>query len=285
MERMVRSNGITLWCEDFGDPADPAVLLVMGLGGQGTSWNESFCSALVEGGRYVVRFDSRDTGRSDSVDFTASPYTMTDMAADAVGVLDALGIGAAHVVGASMGGMVGQEMAIEHPARVLSLTSWMSSPDTVDPVTMDWRTLPGRRPEVVAIAAEMATSPPKSHAEHVDFMVRLARTVTGSGTEFDEDAVRRLVENDLQRAPSNNGTTNHSLAAAGSRDRRELLRGLTLPVLVLHGTEDPIVPFEHAEEMARLVPGARLVPLTGVGHEMPRARQGQIVEEILAHTG
>ncbi|WP_162184873.1 alpha/beta fold hydrolase [Allokutzneria albata] len=284
MERLVRANGITLWCEDFGDPADPAVLLVMGLGAQGTSWNESFCSALVEGGRYVVRFDNRDTGRSDSVDFTTSPYTMTDLAADAIGLLDALGIGAAHVVGTSMGGMIGQEMAIEHPTRVLSLTSWMSSPDTPDPQTMDWRTLPGRRPVITPIAAEMAANPPRTRAEHVDFMVRLARAVTGSGSEFDEDEVRRMIENALDRAPGRDGTMNHSIAASSSRDRRDLLRHLTIPVLVLHGTEDPVVPFEHAEEMARLVPHARLVPLPGVGHDMPRACQDKIVEEILALT-
>ncbi|WP_143261738.1 alpha/beta fold hydrolase [Allokutzneria sp. NRRL B-24872] len=284
MQRLVNSNGITLWCEDFGDPDDPAVLLVMGLGAQGTSWNEAFCSALVEGGRHVVRFDSRDTGRSDTVDFAAAPYTVTDMAADAFGVLDALGIEAAHVVGVSMGGMVAQEMAIERPARVLSLTSWMSSPDTPDPSTMDWRVLPGRRAEMAPLVAEMADGLPATREERVEFMVRLARAATGGGADFDEVAVRQFIERDIDRADGRDATTNHSLAAASSRERWDLLRGLTIPTLVVHGTEDPIIPFVHAEEMVRLVPNARLLPLPGVGHDMPRERQDLVAKEILAHT-
>ena len=280
---MITSNGLTLWCEDFGDPADPAVLLVMGHGGQGTAWPDSFCEALAAGGRRVVRFDNRDTGLSGSVDFATSPYTVTDLAADAIGVLDALGIRRAHVVGLSMGGMIGQEMAVEHPDRVLSLTSWMSSPDVLDPVTFDWKTMPGKHAKVVEFFERVAANPPVTRSERVDVAVGLIKVCAGSATEIDEVAVRKWVEAGLDRSEKD-GTLNQMMALARSRERFHLLPGLSLPALVLHGTEDGVIPFAHGEETARLIPGARFIPLPGVGHEIPLAQEDFLVHVLLTHT-
>ena len=125
---MVRANGIEIWAEDFGEPRNPAVLLVMGAGGQGILWPDEFCAALVAAGHYVIRYDNRDTGQSTCVEFAKAPYTLSDMARDAVGVLDAFGVERAHVMGASMGGMICQTLAIEHAGRLRSMTSIMSSP-------------------------------------------------------------------------------------------------------------------------------------------------------------
>ncbi|MCP3803842.1 alpha/beta fold hydrolase [Allokutzneria sp. A3M-2-11 16] len=283
MEHMITSNGLTLWCEDFGDPADPAVLLVMGHGGQGTAWPDSFCEALAAGGRRVVRFDNRDVGLSDSVDFATSPYTVGDLAADAIGVLDALGIERAHVIGLSMGGMIGQEMAIEHPDRMLSLTSWMSTPDVLDPVSFDWKSLPGRNAKVVEFFDRVAANPPTTRAERVDVAVGLVEVCAGSATKLDEVALRKWVEAGLDRSEKD-GTLNQVLAIARSRERFHLLPGLSLPTLVLHGTDDPVVPFAHGEETARLIPDARFIPLPGVGHEIPMAQEEFLVHVLLTHT-
>ncbi|WP_162184918.1 alpha/beta fold hydrolase [Allokutzneria albata] len=283
MEHTITNNGLTLWCEDFGDPTDPAVLLVMGHGGQGTAWPDSFCEALAAGGRRVVRFDNRDTGLSDSVDFAASPYTVGDLAADALAVLDALGIECAHVVGLSMGGMIGQEMAIEHPERVLSLTSWMSTPDVLDPATFDWKSLPVRHAKVTEFVARTAACPPATRAERVEAGVGLIRVCAGSATKLDEVATRSWVEAGLDRSEKD-GSLNHSLAISRSRERFDLLPGLSLPTLVLHGTDDGVIPFAHGEQTARLIPGARFVPLPGVGHEIPMAQEDFLVHVLLTHT-
>src|SRR5215831_14787974 len=171
-ERMVRANGIELWCEDFGDPGNPAVLLVMGAGGQGIMWPEEFCAALADAGFYVIRYDNRDTGHSTCVDFSKAPYTLSDMARDAIGLLDAFGIARAHVIGASMGGMIAQTLAIEHAGRLRTLTSIMSTPSAAGHIRARLSggpsRLPGSAKKVMDLLQARAANPPRTVEERIE---------------------------------------------------------------------------------------------------------------------
>ena len=288
-ERVVTANGIRIWTEDFGREGDPSILLVMGASAQGIMWPDEFCEALATGGRHVIRYDNRDTGRSTCFDFAEQPYTLNDMAADAVGVLDAYGIGAAHVVGASMGGMIAQTVAINHPERVLTLTSIMSTPggaavaratqgEAVDDA------LPGPDPKVIEALAGQLTNPPTTREERIEASVRLWRALTGTASDFDEAAVRAREAVVLDRATNIDAAMNHGLAIAASPDRDDALASVTAPTLVIHGTADPILPFPHGEATAKAVPGAQLMPLDGVGHDLPTRLLPTIAAAIISHT-
>ncbi|MEV7908009.1 alpha/beta fold hydrolase, partial [Streptomyces anulatus] len=264
MERWIESNGVRLWCETRGNPADPAILLVMGLGAQGTTWPEDLCEMLRAEGHYVVRYDNRDTGLSERVDYEARPYTLTDLADDAVGLLDGLGIETAHVVGASMGGMIAQEIALEHPGRVRTLTAVMSVVAAIDPET---RTIHGseRDPRLLEWDARQAADPPVTDEQHIQARVDLARILTGSLTPFDETATRQIIAREFARAGDMTHTMrNHILAVTTSRDRSELVGSITAPTLVIHGTEDPMAPFEQGKALAAAIPGSVLVPIEGM---------------------
>jgi pimeloyl-ACP methyl ester carboxylesterase len=288
-ERAVRANGIEVWTEDFGRPGDPPLLLVMGAGGQGVLWPDELCEALAAGGRHVIRYDNRDTGQSTCFDFAQSPYTLSDMALDATGVLDAYGIERAHVVGASMGGMIGQTLAIEQPSRVRTLTSIMSSPLSASIMKImlggggDAGALPGPFPKVLALMAARAT-PPQTDAERIDAAVELWRVLAGSGEAFDEAAVRAREARILARARNVDAAQNHQLAIANTPDRDEALRKLRLPLLVIHGADDPILPLAHGRATAQLVPGAKLLVIDGMGHDFPAFAQKSVLQAILAHT-
>lgn len=287
-ERTVRANGIEIWCEDFGSARDPGLLLVMGAGGQGILWPDEFCAALAAAGHHVIRYDNRDTGQSTCLDFVKSPYTLSDMARDAVGVLDAYGIERAHVAGASMGGMIGQTLAIEHGARLRTLTSIMSSPAGASIMKAmlggGGTALPGPEPKVMEAVAASAANPPRTDAERLDAAVRLWRALSGSGEPFDEPAVREREARVLARAKNPDAAQNHQLAIAGSPDRDELLRKVTTPTLVIHGSEDPILPLPHGRATAAAIPGAKFLLLEGVGHDIPPLAQKRIAQAIVEHT-
>jgi len=287
-ERTVRANGIEVWCEEFGSPRDPALLLVMGAGGQGILWPDELCTALAAGGRRVIRYDNRDTGRSSTFDFARSPYTLADMARDGVGLLDALEIERADVVGASMGGMIGQTIALEHPARARTLTSIMSTPlgESIMKGMLGQAepgALPGAEPKVMAVVMARAGNPPRTPEERIDASVELWRTLAGSGSAFDEAAVRAREARIQARARNPDAAQNHQLAIAASPDRTEALRGLRVPTLVIHGTEDPILPIAHGRATAAAIPGARWLEVEGMGHDFPAHAQKRIVEAIAAH--
>ncbi|MFI6504795.1 alpha/beta hydrolase [Nonomuraea typhae] len=284
-ERWIESNGVRLWCETLGDPGDPAILLVMGLGAQGTAWPYDFCEMLRAGGRYVIRYDNRDTGLSERVDYAARPYTLTDLAADAAGLLDGLGVEAAHVVGASMGGMIAQEIALEHPGRVRTLTAVMSTAAALDPETSAFQGSE-RDPRLLAWDARQAAAPPVTGDEHIQARVDLARIVTGSLSPFDEPATRRLIAQELARAGDLTHTMrNHVLAVTASRDRSGLVGSIKAPTLVIHGTEDPMAPFEQGRALAAAIPGSVFVPIEGMGHTLPAPALPRIAGAILEHTG
>ena len=286
-ERIVRANGIEIWCEDFGNPRDPAVLLVMGAGGQGILWPDEMCAALVAAGHSVIRYDNRDTGQSTCRAFSEAPYTLSDMARDAIGVLDAHGVERAHVMGASMGGMIGQTLAIEHPGRLRTLTSIMSSPAGGGIMQAmfgggDSR-LPGPAPKVMEHIRATAEKPPQSDAERIDAAVALWRVLSGSGEPFDEPTIRAREARILARARNIDAAQNHQLAIGASPDRDERLRAVRVPTLVIHGTDDPILPLPHGRATADAIPGAKFLVLEGVGHDMPPGAQKRIVEAFLAH--
>ncbi len=248
-----RANGIDIEYETFGDPKDAPLLLVMGLGAQMISWEEDFCERLAARGLHVIRFDNRDIGLSTKMEQAGMPdvmaafagdaqpaYTLDDMADDAVGLLDALGIGAAHVVGASMGGFIAQLMAIDHPDRVLSLTSIMSAPgghDTVAP----W-------PEGAEVLMRI---PPETREP------------------FDEAAEARRAARSVDRAYYPVGTARQLVAVLAAKSRLERLANVSVPTLVVHGIDDPLVPIENGRRVAAAVPGARLIEFEGMGHNMP----------------
>ena len=286
-ERTLRANGIEIWAEDFGSARDPALLLVMGAGGQALLWPDEFCAALAAAGRHVIRYDNRDTGQSTCFDFATSPYTLSDMARDAVGVLDGFGIERAHVVGASMGGMIGQTLAIEHGARLRTLTSIMSSPSGASILKGMFgggTALPGPEPKVMAAVAASTANPPRSDAERVEAAVRLWRALSGSGEPFDEAAIRERETQILARAKNPDAAQNHQLAIAASPDRDESLRNVTTPTLVIHGSEDPILPLPHGRATAEAIPGAKLLIIEGMGHDIAPRAQKRIAQAVVEHT-
>ena len=277
-EGKIKTNGVGLWYEDFGKPADPAVLMIMGAGGQAIMWPLELIKPIVEAGYRVIRFDNRDIGLSMWIDdFEAHPYTLADMAVDAIGLLDAINIKRAHIIGASMGGMIAQLAAIQYPQRVLSLTSWMSTYAVNDP------DIPAMTDEVQALAATALTSPPQTREGIIEFQVRLFKTLSGSRFPFKEREFRAMMDASIERG--HNPNCHHGPAALASPSRLDALRNLAVPTLVIHGTEDPIINYILGVVCAKVIPGARLHTQKGVGHEIPPEILSETTPIILEHLG
>jgi pimeloyl-ACP methyl ester carboxylesterase len=276
-ERMIEANGVELCTESFGDPADPPILLVMGSGGSMLWWEEGFCAMLADGGRFVIRYDHRDTGRSVTYEPGRPGYTGGDLVADAAGVLDAHGLGAAHLVGVSAGGAFAQLLALDHPGRVLSLVLISTS-----------AALPtGRR--LPPPSQEFGRFLSTAHADWsdpdsvIDYLVGYARGLAGGRRPFDEAGARDLVRRDVERARNFAATQNHDAIPDDER-RRAPLSAVAAPTLVIHGTADPMFPLAHGAALAQEIPGARLMALEGAGHGVDRADWEPIVRAILEHT-
>jgi esterase len=272
-EGKTRVGELELWWQDFGPKAAPAVLLVMGANAQAVFWPLPFIERLVAAGYRVVRFDNRDIGLSTWVDYAKRPYTVVDMAGDALGLLDALGIERAHWVGVSMGGMISQQAALDHPERFRSLVSIMSSPSNpADPE------LPGMAPKVQRAVEAMQSGA----VDPIEGTVALFEALSGSREPFDAAAFRAGFQIGLERGGFNPACA-HGLAVGASPSRRKRLEGLRVPTLVIHGDEDPILPLAHGEATARAIPGAKLVVLRGVGHDFPESAIPEYLDAILAH--
>jgi pimeloyl-ACP methyl ester carboxylesterase len=284
----VGANGIELYYESHGDDDGVPLLLVNGLGSQLISWDDELLQAFVDRGFRVVTFDNRDVGLSTWIDTPGlaigdevakamvggtidAPYRLSDMAADAVALLDALGIGAAHVAGSSMGGMIVQTMAIEHPDRVLSLTSIMS--------TTGDRDVGGPTGEAAStLVRPAATTREEAITQYVE-----SRLVIGSPDTWDEDALRAKGAAAYDRAFNPVGTGRQMLAVIASGPRSDKLRSLAVPTLVIHGSVDPLVAVSGGRRTAELVPGATFVEIEGMGHDLPPFSWARIVDEITRH--
>jgi pimeloyl-ACP methyl ester carboxylesterase len=274
---MIETNGAELCTESFGRPSDPPVLLIMGIGASMLWWEEGFCRLLAAEGRFVIRYDHRDTGRSTTGEAGSPGYTSADLIADAVGVLDAYRLPAAHVVGVSAGGAFAQLLALAHPDRILSLVLISTSP-----ATPGERELPpaAERYRQFVASAQVDWSDAGSV---VEYLVGYARILAGGVRPFDEAATRELVRRDVERAHDIAASENHGLAAEGELPR-EPLSSLAVPTFVIHGTADPMFPPAHGEALAREIPGAELLVLEGAGHGVERADWAPIARAIVRHT-
>jgi pimeloyl-ACP methyl ester carboxylesterase len=287
--KSTRPDLLDIEYETFGSPTDPALLLIAGFVVQLTSWDTGFCELLAAGGRYVIRFDNRDCGLSTKLDGAQAnwsaalqanltggpmpevPYTLSDMARDCVGLLDALDIDAAHVAGASMGGMIAQTMAVEHPGRVLSLTSMMSSPGD---------------PRVGKPAAEalevLLTVPPTERAAYVDAAART--TVWASKRYVDVERVRRRAGESFDRSFYPEGGPRQLAAIYASGDRTAALQRVDVPALVIHGREDTLITPEGGSATAEAIPRGHLLLVADMGHDLPPALWPLIASAILGFT-
>ncbi len=284
----IKANGIEIEYETFGRKGDPALLLIMGLGAQLTLWPESLCEGLAAHGFHVVRYDNRDVGLSTDFDkwgvpnimeafmklmkgeTVATPYLLDDLANDAIGLLDALDIDRAHMVGASMGGMIAQIVAAKFPQRTRSLVSIMS--------TSGRRGLPMGKPEAVAMLSAQPEGPGREQL--VAHGIKL-RTVIGSpGFPADPAELRALVERNVDRRYYPAGAARQYLAVMASGDRVDLLKTVKVPTLVLHGADDPLLPVDGGRDVASLVPGAKIEIFPGWGHDVPKEMVPKLVESI-----
>ena len=276
-ERMIEANGVELCTEAFGDPADAPILLIMGIGASMLWWEEDFCWMVAGAGRFVIRCDHRDTGRSVTYEPGRHEYTGADLTADAVGVLDGFGIPAAHLVGGSAGGGIAQEVALDSADRVLSLILISTSPATPsdhDP--------PPPTPDFGRFVATAEVD--RSNSDSViEYLVDYSRILAGGERAFDETRVRELVRRDIERARDFAAVQNHDLMSHGEGSPKPL-SSITSPTLVIHGTGDPMFPIEHGEALAEEIPGARLLRLEGAGHGGDRADWEVVVEAVLEHT-
>ena len=289
MTSRVAVGAVELAYDRFGDPArGRPLVLIMGIGAQRVMWDDALCEQLVARGFCVVRFDHRDVGESTRLAARApdprralvrrmlgarieAPYTLSDMAGDVAGLIGALGFGSAHVVGASLGGMVGQHLAIEHPDRVRSLVSIMSSPGA-------------RRylPEPRALRALFAPTP-RSAEEAGRHVERLFRAIGSTAWPVDGERLRRLGERAFERGLSPQGFLRHFAAVLASGDRRARLRDVHVPTLVIHGSRDPMFPLRAGRDLVRGMPDATWLPIAGMGHDLPSPLWPTLVAAIAHH--
>lgn len=286
------ANGIEIEYEILGNADHDPLLLISGLGAQLVRWDDAFCAELAQRGHRVIRFDNRDVGLSSKLDRKGpprlgkaigaamrgkavdAPYLLEDMADDAVALLDALGIGSAHVMGASMGGAIAQLVAIRHPSRTRTLISAMA--------TSSARDLPGPTSEAMKV---LMTAPPSDRADRVEHEVEAARAIGGNGFPFEPEKVRRRAEREYDRCFHPEGVARQLLATALQPDRREALRSLRVPTLVIHGDEDPLVRPECGVDTHQCVPGSKLRIIAGMGHELRSGAIPEIVDAVCEHTG
>lgn len=264
------ANGaVELEFQTFGDDRPKTVLLVNGLGSQMTRWPEPFCEKLVARGYRVIRYDNRDTGLST---WPTEAYVLKDMAADGMAVLDAAGVDKAHIAGVSMGGMIVQRMAIDYPERVLSLTSIMSAPSGDVVAT----------PEAIAVISNPPLSPEADYEAFVAHGMRNARTIGSPGYPWTDAELRERVIAEHARAFNPTGVGRQRKAIGADGDRTAELRTLSVPTVVLHGAEDPLVQPIGGEQTAAAIPGAELRMIPGMGHDLPPALYDTIVDAIRA---
>jgi pimeloyl-ACP methyl ester carboxylesterase len=283
-ESFCRVGDIEICYETFGSPENPAVLLIMGLGTQMLAWHEDFCERLADRGYFVIRHDNRDIGRSSRMEGAPTPtllqlarrdprsaaYTLSDMAGDSVGVLDHLGIERAHVVGASMGGMIAQTIAIRYPHRTLSLVSIMSNTGSF------WTGQPA-----LTMYAILLRPVPADRSEFIQRAVDTFAKIGGTGFEPDVEDLRDIASRSYDRGHDPKGSSRQLGAIIADRDRTPQLAKLRMPVTVIHGADDKLVRKSGGRATARAVPQAKLVEIPGMGHSLPRGAWPAIIDAIV----
>jgi len=280
-------NDIEIEYDTFGDPSSKPLLLIMGLGAQMINWDEEFCEKLVRRGFYVIRFDNRDVGLSTKFEEAGepdlmklfmsvqkgekieAPYTLEDMADDAVGLLDVLNVDKAHICGRSMGGMIAQIIAYRHPKRILSLISISSSTGNPD--------LPRPKPEAMQV---LVNPIPTEREAIIENGVNRMRIIHGSGFPFDEERARKLVGNSFDRSAYGQGFGRQLSAVIASGNRKPALASITVPTLVIHGGDDPLVLLEGGKDTAEAIPGSELLIIEGMGHSLPPEVWLQVIDAI-----
>jgi pimeloyl-ACP methyl ester carboxylesterase len=281
-EQLAPVNGVKLCYQEMGDPDGEPLVLIMGLATQMIAWDEAFCGMFAERGFRVVRFDNRDIGRSSRVRSEGVPnvldllvgrgepaYRLRDMASDTVGLMDHLGIESAHVVGASMGGMIAQCAAIGHPDRVRSLCSIMSTTGSRRVGHPSYKTF-----------GLLLGKPPRQREAAIERVIKTFKTIGSPGYPFEEQRIRELAGRSFDRGHSQAGIARQLHAITASGDRTSQLRKLRLPAVVIHGKSDVLVNPSGGRATARAIPNARLKMIEGMGHDMPRALWPTFVEEI-----
>jgi pimeloyl-ACP methyl ester carboxylesterase len=282
-EEIARVGDVELAYETFGDPAHPAVLLVMGLATQMLGWRAELCADIAARGFHVVRYDNRDVGRSTRFsahrppsagqllrrDREAAAYTLADMADDGVGLLDCLGLRAAHVVGASMGGMIAQTIAFRHPERALSLVSIMSNTGA------RWTGQPA-----LSTYGVLLKRAPREREGYIEHQLKVVEKIGSPGFPRDEEDLRRNAAMSFERGHDPAGAGRQLAAIIASGDRSDELAKIRVPTLVIHGTKDRLVNPSGGRATAKAIPGARLVTIPGMGHDLPRGAWPQIVDAI-----
>lgn len=282
-ERVVPLGDVEIWSEELGDPAGPPLLLIMGAAASAMGWPDGLVGLLTAGGHRVIRYDHRDTGRSTRRDFAAHPYPFIAFVRDAVGVLDAYGVASAHVVGASMGGAIGQLLALGHPDRVRTLTVMMTTALDVF-FSGDASGLPEPDPRVLKVLAAGIAGPAADRDAEIDKRVAMWRALAGEALPFDPEEFRRLEERVIDHAGDLTPVKAHAQVTETPAVTAADLRAITTPTLVIQGTHDPFFPPPHGQRLAEAIPGARLLEIPGMGHALPKVVHHRIAEAILAHT-
>jgi pimeloyl-ACP methyl ester carboxylesterase len=273
-EQIVKINNVDICTESFGNPKDPAVLLIMGAMSSLDWWDEDFCLRLADQGRFVIRYDHRDLGRSTFYDAGTSNYTITDMADDAAGVLDAYSIDQAHIVGMSLGGMIGQILALRYPDRICTLTIIASS--VFGTVT---EKLPPMAQDILDHHAKSASIDWTNRDEIIPYLADGWKTLAGS-KPYEQERMYKLAEREADRAKHLPSRFNHALLGGGE-EYYDRMNEISVPVLIIHGTKDPALPYEHGLALAKSIPHAELVALDGTGHEIHSEDWDQILDSVV----
>jgi pimeloyl-ACP methyl ester carboxylesterase len=276
-EEVRNINGVEICTESFGSPDDPCILLVMGAMASMVWWDTEFCNRLAKQERFVIRFDNRDVGRSTCYPPGETHYSLTDLVDDAVAVLDSYGVEKAHIVGMSLGGMIAQVAALKYPNRVLSITAIGSG------IFEDRPDLPPIDEKIMAYHARAAEVDWGNEESIKQYLVGGWELLNGSRHPFDEEQAKALAGEEIRRANSLISMFNHA-RITGGEEYYGMVNNLRVPTLVIHGTEDPVLPYPHAKAIADAIPGARLVTLEGAGHEIHKNDWDLVISQISAHT-
>ena len=279
--QLIEADGVALYTEHVGDRGDPAVLLIMGAMASGVWWPDDFCARLAARGRFVIRYDHRDTGGSTSGEPGTAAYGVVDLADDVVRVLDGYGVRAAHLVGMSLGGFLAQLVALKFKGRVLTLT--LIASERLAAADAD---LPGIDPAVLDYHARAAGLDWSDHAAVIEYQVGAWRLLAGSAHPFDEPLIRSMAAADLQRTPNPLTAFNHAALSemADVEPWLDRLDEIRVPALIIHGTEDRVLPYAHALALHDSLPKSRLLALHGTGHELPRGDWPVILAALVRHT-